>query len=339
MQSYRLARRPIWALSLVAVIGLVGSPSRAQEEKPEVCVEELTAILQSIEPYQPQHQASGAVVVFGSTSMDAMAHSWTTGFKRFHPQVKVEIFGSNPEAALARLVKEPSGIAMLSRPVKEQELEELKRQGLKSPAAFEVAREALGVFVHADNPISTVSGAQLREIFTTSDSAETPQWSRLGATDVLAEKPIHVISRTPNSGTQRFLEEFVFRASDLREGVSEYRSNAEVLQEVAKDPLAIAICGLRSNQRGVKSLQLVAGASVVPSDDHAVLCGQYPLTRPFTMILDVARQDAQALASQEFVRYGLCQAGQADAIMTGLFPIDLPLLRAGLQKLETPALR
>jgi hypothetical protein len=55
-----------------------------------------------------------------------------------------------------------------------------------------------------------------------------------------------------------------------------------------------------------------------------------------TLLLDMGQSDSNAKASQEFVRYALCQAGQTQAILVGFFPVDLPLLRAGLQQLETP---
>lgn len=228
---------------------------------------------------------------------------------------------------------------MLSRPVKEEELAMLKKKGLKQPVAFVVAREALGVFVHPSNPVESISGEQLRAVFTAAENSQKPTWKLLGASESLAAKPIHVVSRTERSGTQKFLQDFVFAGSKMREGVSAHVSNAEVIKAISGDPMAIGICGLRSNHKSVRPLQLTAGASVVPSDDHAILSGQYPLTRPLTMIVDVGQQSAEAKASQEFVRYGLCQAGQAQAIRVGFYPVDLPLLRASLQKLGRAELR
>lgn len=318
-------------------------PANSQDAKAKsASIEQLTAMLHSIDPYRPNSQATGTVRVFGSTSMDAMAHGWTTGFKKFHKSVDVEIAAAGSEAVFTKLLESPSAVGMLSRPVKDAELEALRKKGVKKPVAFVVAREALGVFVHPSNPVKTISAAQLRDVFTTSSAGSAKQnlnWGMLGATGELANKPIRVISRTETSGTQKFLKEFVFNNTEMRKGVSAHVSNAQVLAEVAKDPYSIAICGLRSNLKSVKPLQLMSGASVVPSDDHAILMGQYPLTRPLTMLLDVSRTDADAKAAQEFVHYALCQAGQAEAILVGFFPVDLPLLRAGLQKLGATQLR
>lgn len=291
-------------------------------------------MLQTIDPYRPMGDVKGAVNVFGSTSMDAMAHLWAHGFNEFHPAVKIEISAAGTADAMTKLLESPSGVAMLYRPIKDEELEELRKQGLKNPVAFVVAREALGVFVNATNPVQSISGEQLRAIFTAEKASSELNWSLLGASGEWSKKGINVVSRTENSGTQMFLQDFVFHDVALRVGKVAFDSNKEVVNAVAADPLSIAICGLHCGDNTAKPLQLTAGASVVPSDDHAILSGQYPLTRPMSIIIDLGQSTPEAKASQELVRYALCNEGQMRAIRAGFYPVDLPLLRAGMQKLN-----
>jgi phosphate transport system substrate-binding protein len=288
-------------------------------------VEQLTAMLQSIEPYRPLTEVTQTIEVIGSTSMDALAHGWINGFKQFQPQAKVEISAAGSEEAAKLLVAKPSAIAMYSRPVTEQELAEMRRLGLRQPTAFVVAREALTVYVHATNPATSISGEQLRDVFTTDTYPDDLTWSVLDSSGGWNKKPMHVISRTDESGTQRFLSDFVFEGAHMRAGVSAHPSNTEVLQALSADPLGIAICGYRSSGREVKSLRLTSGATVIPCDDLAVL--------------SLGQTDSNARASQEFVRYALCQAGQTQAILVGFFPVDLPLLRAGLEQLSSKTIR
>lgn len=327
-------------LTLVACGMLHCRPTAAQDPSEAGSVEKLAAMLQSIDPYRPTADIAGKVKVFGSTAMDAMAHGWAKGFKDFHKTAEVEVYAASPDETFQKMIENPGSIAMFSRPVKDEELEALKAKGIKNPTAFVVAREALGVFVNKTNPVSTISGEQLRAIFTAGGASEADlKWNILGATDSWASQPIHVISRTENSGTQKFLADFVFCDCSLREGLSSHVSNSDVLKAVSIDPLSIAICGLRSTGPAVKPLQLTAGTSVVPSDDHAVFSGDYPLTRPLTLVIDMDANSPNAKAAQEFVHYALCQAGQAQAILVGFFPVDLPLLRAGLQKLGSTKFR
>ena len=311
---------------------------RAPAAKAAPTVPEMVSLLQAIDPYLPPKanapQLTGTVVVHGSTAMDSMAHIWASGFKEFHKGVKVEIAASGSHEAFEHLVKNPSCVAMLSHPVREDEVAALKTKGLKQPVAFVVAREALGVFVHKSNPIQALTGEQLRAIFTTDSQGEAPTWGMFGATGEWATKPIHVIARSESSGTQVFLRDFVFGGSTMREGVSKHISNAETLTAVTADPLGIAICGLKSSGASVRSLSLKSGNNLIPSDEHAVLSGLYPLTREMTVVIDMGQTDANAKAAQEFVHYSLCQAGQAAAISASYFPVDLPLLRASLHKLQ-----
>ncbi len=316
---------------LILSVSSVGRISRAQQASPQ---EQMTAILQAIPPYRPQNADLRATVrVFGSSSMDALAHGWANGFKKFHPNAEPLIHGTNSDEAFTELLKSPSSVAMLSRPVKEEELAELREKGLGTPVAFPVAREALAVFVNRANPATSITGGQLKSIFTNCPVTKDLIWSILDTPADWANKPIHVVSRTSTCGTQAYLRDFVFGSAEMREGVSAHYSNALVLESVSQDPEAIAICGMRSHGKNVKPLQLTAGGQAVPSDDAAVLAGKYPLTRPLVLVIDMGRGDVDALASQEFVRYALGQSGQTQTIMDGFFPVELPLMRAGLARL------
>lgn len=324
----------------VAVVAQGGSERPvAQVSDGGSAVERLTAMLQAIEPYRPQSEVSETVQVFGSTSMDGLAHGWINGFVDFHPGASVEVTAAGYDAATKQLIANPSAIAMYARPVTEQELADMQKAGLKRPVAFAVAREALTVYVNSANPVATISGKQLAEVFTSENSPAELNWSVVGGEGEWANKPLHVIARTEESGTQLFLSQFVFRNAHMRPPTSSHPSNAEVLQAVSADPLGIAICGYRSSGRAVKQLQLALGESVIACDDLSVLSGRYPLVRPLTLVVDLGQTDKRAQASQEFVRYALCQAGQTQAILVGFFPVDLPLLRAGLEHLSPQAAR
>lgn len=319
------------------------APGGRQSPTTQPSVSDLVALLKAVDPYLPPKNAkaplSGIIKIHGSTSMDALAHVWANGFNEFHKGVKVEIAASGSFEALERLVADPSSVAMLSHPVRDEEVAALKAKGLKQPVAIVVAREALGIFVHKSNPVQSITGEQMRAVFTTDSKSDAPTWGQLAATGDWVSKPIHVIARSETSGTQVYLRDFVFGGSTMREGVSKHVSNAETLAAVTADPLGIAICGLKSTGESVRALSLNSGNKSIPSDEHAVLSGQYPLTRPMTIVIDMGQSDANAKAAHEYVHFALCQSGQAAAISASFFPVELPLLRASLQKLQGDQLR
>lgn len=302
-------------------------------------VQALMTMLGAIDPYRPSVQLTDKVQVFGSTAMDNMAHAWAEGFKQFHPKVVVEISAAGSGDAFAQLKSNPQALVMLSRPVKKEELDQIKSATITNPVAFVVAREALGVFVNASNPVKSISGEQMRAVFTKQLADAELKWRLLGVTGEMAEQPIRIVSRSETSGTQAFLREFVFGGMEMRTSEKTHGSNGDVLGALADDPLGITICGLRANGHGVRALPVVNRGAVMPSDDAAVLSGHYPLTRNLTLVLDIGQRAPSAIAAQELVHFALCRTGQLSAIQAGFFPAELPNLRAGLSMLERDKLR
>lgn len=297
-------------------------------------VEEIRAVLDAIHPYLPKNEVSSEVVISGSTSMDSLAHGWSLGFEKFHPGTKVKISTQGSETVFAALAKNPAGIGMISRPVTQEDMEKLQNAGLKRPVAIMIAREALGVFVHESNPLESVDFPQLLTIFCGDGANPTINWQSVGVTGGMADKPIQIIGRESNSGTQTFVENFLFQNHKLRPLNSTVESNTQLIKAIESNPAAIAISGLKCGGHAAKPLHLRDDKTLLPNTDHAILVGQYPLTRPLTLVIDLGQDSEQAIASREFVRYALSQAGQMQAILSGFFPFDPPTLRAEEDKLN-----
>ena len=334
------ANRQVGAGQASSAQSAVPQPSAAATARMgEQPVQNIMAMLSAIDPYRPSGEQKGTVHVYGSTAMDNMAHAWADEFKQFHPQVNVEISAAGSGDAFKQLKENPQALVMLSRPVKPEELEQIKSESIKEPVAFSVAREALGVFVHDTNPIKSITGEQLRAVFTKETPAEQLKWKLLGVSGPMAEKPIHLVARSETSGTQSFLRDFVFGGMEMRTTETSHGSNSDVLGALGQDPLAITICGLRANAFSVRTVPLLSRGVAIPSDDAAVLNGQYPLTRSLTLVLDLSQTQAEAKAAQEMVHFALCRSGQLAAIRAGFFPAALPTLKAGLTLLQRDQFR
>ena len=322
---------------LLSLFVSIFAPENALSKDPEAdaSVEELRAVLRSIHPYLPASEVKTEIDIFGSTSMDGLAHGWAVSFKDFHPQATIVISAEGSETTFERLAKNPSSIGMLSRPVTEADLVELKNRGLKEPVAVMIARNALGVFVHESNPLESISYSQLVGLFCAEGEAEKATWGSIGLTGEFAESPVNLISRDSKSGTRVFLEEFVFGGKTMRAATTTADSNAKLIAELEKNPLGIAISDLKCGSHGARLLQLRADKVMIPSDEHSILVGRYPLTRPLTLVLDVGQKSEKTAANREFVRYALSHAGQMQAILSGFFPFDPPTLRAQLLKVDS----
>ncbi len=312
------------------------SLNSASQQGPDghLSIEEIRSLLDSIDPYLPKAEIQGEVDVFGSTSMDTMAHGWVQGFKKFHPKVEVVISAEGSETVFDRLLKNPGAMCMLSRPVTEEDIARLKAEGLKNPVAIQVARDALGVFVHQDNPLETISYPQLVALFCSDDPTSAVTWSAVGGEGELADKAVEILGRNDSSGTRKFVDAFLFHGQNLRANQQELDSNAEVIKAIAANPQAIGIVDFSCASDKVKRLHLRENSKVIPDNDHEVLLGHYPIMRPMTLVFDLGQQGEQAAANREFARYALSQAGQIQAILSGFYPFAPPTLRAEMEKLD-----
>ena len=161
-------------ISISAQQNAASQDPRIPDVKGTASVQELRAVLQSISPYLPVAKVDSEIDVFGSTSMDSLAHGWANGIKRYHPDAE----GS--ETVFDRMAKNPASVGRLSRPVTDLDLAELKRRGLKRPVAVMIAREALGVYVHESNPLESISYPELISLFCGDTKSESSTWSQIG---------------------------------------------------------------------------------------------------------------------------------------------------------------
>ena len=334
----------LFSMAFVVALGHVGIAQEASTDSPKtepqtqtshkLSAGEIRALLDSIDPYLAKEDVSGEVDIFGSTSMDVMAHSWARGFKKFHADAKFVISAEGSETVVDRLSKSHSSIGMLSRPVSDEDLAKLKAAGMKHPVAIQVARDPLGVFVHESNPLKVITYPQLVTLFCAKDSAAEVKWAAVGVTGELSEKPIHIVGRDEKSGTRKFIETYLFHLNSMRKSQSELSSNAEVVRIVSEDSLAIAISDYKCANKSVRRLKLRDNSGVIEGDEHEILLGHYPITRPLTLVFDLEAHGKQAAANREFVKYALSQSGQVNTILAGFYPFDPPTLRGELSKLE-----
>jgi len=320
-------------VGLVVMLTADTRPALAQPTNENASVQEIRALLDSIHPYLPSHEVKSEIDLFGSTSMDSMAHGWVAGFKKFHPGSEVVISAEGSETVFERMANNPSSIAMVSRPVSQEDLNRLRESGMKQPVAVMVAREALGVFVNRENPIDAIDFRTLVSLACGDDDQDKLTWGKAGLTGKYEAEPVVLVGRDRQSGTREFLRNYFFRGLPIRETDKQVNTNYEVVNQIAESPFAVGISSLRCGQHGAKLLHLKSNGVIIPSDDRSILVGNYPFIQPLCLVLDVGLEGEEAIAIREFVLYALSQAGQTDAILAGYFPFDPPTLRGQVEQI------
>ena len=117
-------------------------------------------------------------------------------------------------------------------------------------AFHEIAQDRIVVVVHRDNPVKSLTRAQLKDIFT----GKTANWKQVGGPDL----PIKVITGTPGSGTRVHLQREVLGTAEWGK-VAEMRTSADELKAVGLEKGGIGAIGEDVAAAGAASARVVPG--------------------------------------------------------------------------------
>jgi phosphate transport system substrate-binding protein len=208
-------------------------------------------------------------------------------------------------------------IANASRSMKGKELDMAKANGV-DPIEFTVGYDALAVYVHKDNPITSITIEQLKSIYGEGGAVE--KWSDLGITmPESAKDKIIRVSRQNNSGTYVYFREAVLgKTGNYKLGSLDMHGSKDVVDLVEKTPGAIGYSGLAYATDHLKVVPVAKGdgAPVVPTVESAI-DRSYPIARPLFMY--TAGQPTGA--TKEYMDWILSDVGQQIILKKGYAPV------------------
>jgi phosphate transport system substrate-binding protein len=247
--------------------------------------------------------------VRGSDTMVILAQRWAERYMQQHPGTAVQVTGGGSGTGLASLINGTTDIANASRPVSERERRYLRRNRGAAAHAVPVALDAVAVYVHEDNPIDSLTLAQLRAIF----RGRIDDWSELGQ----PSGPIVLYSRENNSGTYAYFKEHVLDGLDFASAAQTLPGTAAVINAVSRDPRGIGYGGIGYGG-GVRTVPLREGAEapVAPTAENAI-DGTYPLARALYMVTAGAPEGVAG----DFVEWVRSPEGQRLVRDIGFYPL------------------
>ena len=206
-------------------------------------------------------------------------------------------------------------IGMSSRPIKDEEAEQLKADGMGDlrtmASAFPIALDGVAVIVNHSNPLITqLTVDQISRIF----SGEIKQWSEIGGRDGV----IALYTRDDQSGTYDTFKSKVLKPYKraLAKEAKRFENSNELVRDLANDPCGIGFVGLPYVDSTVKLLAVQAGNDTRPlaATRLTVKSLDYPLSR---LLYFYAPAERSTLAN-EFLTYAMTNEGQAVADAVGL---------------------
>ncbi|MCZ7554115.1 MAG: PstS family phosphate ABC transporter substrate-binding protein [Anaerolineales bacterium] len=134
-----------------------------------------------------------------------LALAWAEAYQAIHPDIRVSVTGGGTGTGIAALINGTVDLANASREIKPEEETSAKRNGIQ-PVEHVVARDAIAIIVHPENPVSQLTLRQISDIY----SGAINNWQEVGGED----RVIVRLSRETNSGTHIYFLEEVLRLGE-----------------------------------------------------------------------------------------------------------------------------
>ena len=321
-----MAKTWIQALSVFALVAHAHAQTIAVDER--------------IAPYEKVSGIAGNASSIGSDSMNNMMALWLEAFRKYYPNVKIQIEGKGSSTAPPALIEGTAQFGPMSRPMKSSEEDQFDRAFGYKPTPLRAALDALAVFVNKDNPIEGLTLPQVDAIFSKTRRGEFPtdiaSWGQLGLGGDWAKARISLYGRNSASGTYGFFKKQALFQGDYKDKVKEQPGSASVVQGVTQDRFAVGYSGIGYQTSGVRIVPLAkaAGQEFKQGSMKNVLNGSYPLGRFLYIYINKAPGQAVDPLVREFCTFIFSKEGQEIVVKDGYMPVPFEVAQAEVAKLD-----
>lgn len=217
----------------------------------------------------------------------------------------------------SRLIDGKSDIFFALEPSQEQ-LREAREKGVVL-RLIPIGREAFVFMAHAQNPVSSLSEKQIRDIY----ARRVRNWKELGGPDA----PILAFQRPVNSGSQTIMLHAVMRGESMTQPLREemLHEMGEIVTQVAsyrnqKTSIGYSFRWYATEMKKVPDLKLLAVNGIAPTVEN-IASGAYPYTVPFYAVV---REGALPPATRELLDWLTGPEGRALIAKAGYVPFEQP---------------
>jgi phosphate transport system substrate-binding protein len=281
----------------------------------------------AIPAYQKTSGVSGSLSSIGSDTMNNLMTLWAETFRKFYPNVKLQVEGKGSSTAPPALIAGTAQFGPMSRTMRSTEIDQFRQKHGYPPTELRSSYDALAVYVHRDNPIKQLSLAQVEAIFGKSRRRGYKQnittGGQLGLTGDWANRPIGLYGRNSASGTYGFFKEHVLMNGDYKDTVKEQPGSASVVQGITEDRFGIGYSGIGYRTSGVRPVPLAEkdGGPYFEGTYGEVTSGKYPLSR--FLYLYVNKNPSKPLdpLQLEFLKLVFSKEGQEVVVKDGYMPL------------------
>lgn len=332
--------------------------------------------LAAIEPYKADAEAIGTIRISG-TPLDNLIGTWANDFKNHHKRVRFTTYLTNTSQAFAGLVQGTADIGVMGHRTWLESRRAFRETYGYDPLEIRFAKGSyddpkgstpgLVFFVHQDNPLQSLTIAQIDGIFGaqrsggwrgltwSSQAARGPErnirtWGQLGLTGDWANRPVTPYGTDITlSNWADLIEQVAFQGGTkwnpaLHEGpradILEGNHDRQIVQAVGHDRHAIGFMFKRVIDAAGAPVRVLPiardahSAAIAPSN-ASFFDGSYPFHNNVYLYLNKSPGKPLGAREREFARFILSREGQAIIAAERRFiPLNADEVRAELAKLD-----
>ncbi|WP_241796515.1 phosphate ABC transporter substrate-binding protein PstS family protein [Vibrio rumoiensis] len=286
--------------------------------------------------YQKVSGVSDTISSVGSDTLATLMTLWAQEFQSIYPNINMQVQASGSSTAPTALTEGTSQLGPMSRPMKAKEIEAFERQYGYPPIQLKVAIDAIGIFVHKDNPIKGLNFEQLDAIFSSTmqcgATRSLDRWQQLGIQSDWARLGFQLFGRNSVSGTYGYFKQHALCGGDFKRGVNEQPGSASVVQSVASSINSIGYSGVGYQVSKARLVPLAQEGSdyVAPTRDN-ILTGHYPLARYLYVYVNKNPLKPLPRNEAEFLKFIFSKQGQIGVEKDGYVPLSSELAESELK--------
>jgi phosphate transport system substrate-binding protein len=216
-------------------------------------------------------QIAGKIMVSGSTTVLPITQAAAEAYMDKNAQADIQVAGGGSSVGVQAVGEMTSEIGMSSRELKAEE-----KSRYPNIVEHTVAKDAIVIIVHPENPVSDMTLDQVRGIY----NGSIQSWDAVGG----STSALVVIGRDSASGTREYFTEHVMKKEKYRSDMREMNSNGAIANYVAGNRYAIGYVGLGYLSEDVKGIRIVSNGNPVEPSVATVLSGNYPISRSLYML-------------------------------------------------------
>ncbi|WAA12089.1 PstS family phosphate ABC transporter substrate-binding protein [Fervidibacillus halotolerans] len=292
-----LKRKKFWlSFLLVFTIGFIAACGPKEEDSTSGSDSEQT------------EQLEGKIAIDGSSTVFPIMEATAEEYKIVQPKVQVSVGVSGTGGGFKAFIAGETDISNASRPIKDEEAESLKENGIEY-TEFQIAYDGLSVVVNKDNDwVDYLTIEELKKMWVEDGTVKT--WADIR--EGWPEEEIKFYSPGTDSGTFDYFDEVILDGEQIVQSATLSEDDNVLVTGVTGDVNAIGYFGYAyyiENKDRLKVVPIDGGNGPVEPTNETVESGEYsPLSRP--LFIYVKNESVKREEVYDFVKFLLENAGE-----------------------------